>query len=247
LAEFDQFLATHAQHIAAMIIEPLVQGAGGMKMHSAETLSAITQRCQQHGIVVIYDEIFTGFGRTGSLFAFEQTTVVPDIICLSKALTGGTLPLSATIASTTIFEAFLSESLDKALRHGFTFMGNALACSAANAGLDLFEQEPRLAQVRDIESILNQTLMPLKAIAGVKDVRVKGAIGAVQLEQLSIAELNWFKARSIADGVWLRPLMDVIYTTPPFTIETPDLLEITRSMQSQVKDWSEQFRIVSKA
>src|SRR5690606_11394260 len=136
------------------ILEPLVQGAGGMKMYSANTLYDICELCRRFGILIIMDEVFTGFARTGTLFAIEQAAVIPDIVCLSKALTGGTLPLAATIARRHVFNAFLDEAPEKGLMHGTTFMGNAIACAAANASLDLFENEPRINQVALIEELL---------------------------------------------------------------------------------------------
>ncbi len=140
---FDLLLATHAERLAAVIIEPLVQGAGGMQMHDAQTLACVAEACARHGVLLIADEIMTGFGRTGRLFACEEAGVIPDIICLSKALTGGTLPLAATVARKHVFDAFLSDDPTAALMHGPTYMANPLACAAANASLDLFEQERR--------------------------------------------------------------------------------------------------------
>ncbi|HTJ90748.1 MAG TPA: adenosylmethionine--8-amino-7-oxononanoate transaminase, partial [Acidocella sp.] len=144
IAAFEAYLAQHAGTLAAIIVEPLVQGAGGMVLHPPEVLRRLRVAADQYGLMLIFDEIFTGFGRTGTMFAFQQAGVVPDIITLSKALTGGTLPLAATIASDDLFAAFLSDSPTTALMHGPTFMANALGCAAANASLDLFETEPRL-------------------------------------------------------------------------------------------------------
>lgn len=241
LNKFETWLTQNAPHIAALMIEPLVQGAGGMKMHSPHILKSLVQICQRHGMLVIADEIFTGFGRTGSLFAIEQAQVVPDIICLSKALTAGTLPLAATIAKEHVYQAFLGSEHEKALMHGTTFMGNATACAAANASLDLFDNEPRLAQVADLEGILKSELSPLTSLAGVKEVRVKGAIGVVQLARPILHDMNWFKAQFIEDGIWCRPLGDIVYTTPAFTIEHDALRQITQSIVKQVTRWSTQF------
>ncbi|MFI4938392.1 MAG: adenosylmethionine--8-amino-7-oxononanoate transaminase [Candidatus Berkiellales bacterium] len=241
LAAFEKWLAEYAHTVAGMLIEPLVQGAGGMKMHSPDTLYALCTLAKRYGIIVIFDEIFTGFGRTGSLFALEQAEVIPDILCLSKALTGGTLPLAVTIANRHIYDGFLSSDPEKAFMHGTTFMGNALACAAANASLDLFEQEPRLTQVAAIEKILLQKLLPLKDVPGVKDVRVKGAIGAVQLARSVTQDLNWFKQQFVNEGIWCRPFGDIVYTTPAFTIEPDVLIKITTAIQNQVKLWSQQY------
>ena len=143
-------LAAHAGELTAIIVEPLVQAAGGMKFHSPETLARIAAVARRYDLLLILDEIATGFGRTGTLFACEQAGVVPDIITLSKALTGGTLPLAATVAATHVYGAFLSDDPALALMHGPTFTGNPLACAAANASLDLFEREPRLDQAAAI-------------------------------------------------------------------------------------------------
>jgi adenosylmethionine-8-amino-7-oxononanoate aminotransferase len=175
------------------------------------------------------------------MFAIEQSQVIPDIICLSKALTGGTLPLAATIARQHVYDAFLSEDANKGLMHGTTFMGNALACSAANASLDLFEQEPRLDQVTDIEGILKQTLSVLADVPGVKAVRVKGAIGVIQLAWHLENELNWFKQQFINDGIWCRPFADIVYIAPALTITTEALNQITNSLIRCIQEWSVRF------
>ena len=148
-AALDRLLADSAREIAAVIVEPLVQGAGGMKMHGPETLRTLRRLCDRHGVLLIFDEIFTGFGRTGTMFALEQAGVTPDILCLSKALSGGTLPLAATLASRAVAQVFETSTHPAAvLMHGPTYMANALACAAAGASLDLFETEPRLEQAR---------------------------------------------------------------------------------------------------
>ena len=180
-----------------------MQGAGGMRFHDAGVLKTLRALADRYELLLIFDEIFTGFGRTGAMFAFQEAGVVPDIVTLSKALTGGTLPLAATIASRKVFEAFWSDDPAKALMHGPTFMANPLACAAANASLDLFEREPRLAQVAKIAAVLRQGLEPCRNLPGVKDVRVKGAIGVVELDR--IENLNALRQRFIAEGVFIRP------------------------------------------
>ncbi len=223
----DRLLASRAGEIAGLIVEPLVQGAGGMRFHDAAVLRRLRAAADRHDLLLIFDEIFTGFGRTGSLFACEAG-VVPDIITLSKALTGGTLPLAATVATTKVFEAFWSEDPARALMHGPTYMGNALACAAANASLDLFEQEPRLQQIAGIAAALEQGLAPCRGMSGVKDVRVQGAIGVVELDR--IADLDAMRARFVAEGVFIRPFGSTVYLTPAFTISPDELATLTSAV-----------------
>jgi adenosylmethionine-8-amino-7-oxononanoate aminotransferase len=220
-AEFESTVAAHAHELTAVILEPLVQAAGGMKFHSPETLAHIAAVARRFDLLLILDEIATGFGRTGTLFACQQAGVAPDIVTLSKALTGGTLPLAATIASKPVYEAFLSDDASHALMHGPTYAGNALACAAANASLDLFETEPRLQQVATIAAQLAAGLAACRSLGGVRDVRVKGAIGVVQLERTP--RLEALRQRFVAHGVWVRPFGDVVYLMPPLVIGNDDL------------------------
>jgi adenosylmethionine-8-amino-7-oxononanoate aminotransferase len=221
VARLDAALAAHAGELTAVILEPLVQAAGGMKFHSADTLAALAAAAQRHGLLLILDEIATGFGRTGTLFACEQAGVVPDVVTLSKALTGGTLPLAATVARRHVYDAFLGNRSERALMHGPTFAGNALACAAANASLDLFEREPRLAQCAAVAERLAHGLEPCRGLAGIVDVRVKGAIGVVQLERAP--QHDALRTRFVAHGVFVRPFGDVVYLMPPLVIGRGDL------------------------
>ena len=221
-ATLEQILDRHGQELAGIIVEPLVQGAGGMIFHDPRVLQRLREIAQRYDLLLIADEIFTGFGRTGTIFASEAAAIVPDIITLSKALTGGTLPLAATVARRAVFEGFLSDQPQAALMHGPTYMANALACAAANASLDLFEREPRLEQVTAISTALTRGLAPCADCRDVKDVRVKGAIGVVELAR--IRDVASLRRRFVAEGVWIRPFGNVIYLTPPFTI-APDELE----------------------
>jgi adenosylmethionine---8-amino-7-oxononanoate aminotransferase len=225
----EKALAQHSERLAAIIVEPLVQGAGGMRFHDAHVLRTLRRLADRHELLLIFDEIFTGFGRTGAMFAFEQADVVPDIITLSKALTGGTLPLAATVARRNVFEAFWSDDPAKALIHGPTFMANALGCAAANASLDLFAREPRLAQVGKIEALLRTGLEPCRKLAGVKEVRVKGAIGVVELAR--IGNINKLRQRFIEEGVFVRPFGSIVYLTPAFTIGEEDLARLTGAVR----------------
>lgn len=235
-AKFHRFLEDNAEHCAAIIVEPLVQGAGGMRMHQSSVLQRIRQACDNFDLLLILDEIFTGFGRTGAMFAHRESEIIPDIITLSKALTGGTMALAATIASKQIFEAFLSTEADSALMHGPTYMANPLACAAANASLDLFDREPRKQQVINIEAHLEEHLGRAKNIQGVVDVRVKGAIGVIQLD--GPMHLDWMRVQFLKRGVWIRPFRDIVYLTPALTIEDEDLQFLTRTMLEVVEEWS---------
>lgn len=221
-AEFEDTVAAIASTTAAIIIEPLVQCAGGFRFHSADILSEIRRVAREQNILFIADEIATGFGRTGSMFACEEAAISPDILCIGKALTGGTVSLAATLATTEVFDAFLGDSADKALMHGPTFMANPLACAAANASLDLFEQEPRLAQAESLEQRLWEGLKPLLGAAHIKDVRVKGAIGVVELEP-GHHDMQALRTAFIAKGAWIRPFSHCVYLMPPFTISESEL------------------------
>jgi adenosylmethionine-8-amino-7-oxononanoate aminotransferase len=227
-AALDSLLAQRAGDIAAIIVEPLVQGAGGMKFHDAVVLQRLRALADKYDVLLIFDEIFTGFGRTGAMFACDAAQVVPDIVTLSKALTGGTLGLAATVANKKVFDAFWSDDPKKALMHGPSYMANALACAAANASLDLFEREPRLQQVGAIAAALARGLEPCREMPGVKDVRVKGAIGVVEMEH--IGDLDALRTKFVEQGVFVRPFGNVIYLTPAFTIAPADLDALTSAV-----------------
>lgn len=224
----DKIIADHRHELAAIVVEPLVQGAGGMVFHTPETLRRLRTLADRHDLLLILDEIFTGFGRTGSMFACEQASIVPDITTLSKALTGGTMALAATVARRHVFEAFSSDDPRHALMHGPTFMANPLACAAANASLDLFEREPRLDQVATIGDQMRHELAPCRALPCVRDVRVMGAIGAVQLTE--IENLNALKAAFLKENVWVRPFRDIVYLTPALTISRDELSQLTTAI-----------------
>jgi len=228
MAELLTFAQLHGERIAGVIVEPLVQGAGGMRFHDAAVLKHIAAVARSCGALLIFDEIFTGFGRAGTLFACEQAEIVPDIITLSKALTGGTLALAATVARQRVFDSFWSDDPGKALMHGPTYMGNPLACAAANASLDLFEREPRLEQVAAIGRQMADELAPCRGLPGVKDVRVKGAIGVVEMER--IGDLAALRARFVEEGVFIRPFGTIIYLVPSFTIGPDELSRLTSAI-----------------
>ena len=230
LTALRQLVETHVHELAAILVEPRVQGAGGMVFHDDQVLRDLRQLADDFGLLLIFDEIFTGFGRTGDLFACAAAGVTPDIVTLSKALTGGTLPLAATVARKPVFDAFWGDEADRALMHGPTFMGNALACAAANASLDLFEAEPRLAQVAHIAARLEEGLAPCRALPGVRDVRVRGAIGVVELD--AMPEPRALQAAFLDRGVWIRPFRNVVYLTPAFVIGDGELDQLTAAVTS---------------
>jgi adenosylmethionine-8-amino-7-oxononanoate aminotransferase len=218
---FEDMLARAADGLAGLIVEPLVQGAGGMKFHSPEVIKRVVELSRAYGLLVIFDEIATGFGRTGTLFAAEQVGVVPDIMTLSKALTGGTLPLAVTAAREHVYAAFLSEDAGHALMHGPTFCGNPLACAAANASLELFRTEPRLEQVAAVEARLRRGLAACAGMPGVADVRVKGAIGVVEIE--GAVDVDALRLAFVERGVWIRPFGNVVYLMPALNIPAAEL------------------------
>lgn len=234
----ERLMHEHGKHCAAVVVEPLVQGAGGMVFHDESVLRRLRRLCDQYGLLLIFDEIFVGFGRLGSMFACQRADVVPDIMTLSKTLTGGTIPLAATLATDRLFEGFLSDTLEHCLMHGPTFTGNALACRAANASLDLFEREPRLEQVKRIEAHLTHALEPCREISGVQDVRCRGAIGVVQLDIHVFDELQWLRNRFIELGCWIRPFGNIVYLTPAYTIDDAELGILTDTICQVLPQWA---------
>ncbi len=224
----ERTLDRHAGQLAAVIAEPLVQAAAGMKFHPPEVLAQVAEAARRHDLLLILDEIATGFCRTGTLFACEQAGVTPDIVTLSKALTGGSMPLAATVATEDVYRAFLSDSPQHALMHGPTYCGNPLGCAAANASLDLFESEPRLAQVANIESQLKNELADCAKLPGVADVRVKGAIGVVELQ--GRPKVSRLREQFVEEGVWVRPFGNVVYLMPALVIESEDLSALTHAV-----------------
>lgn len=231
-AAFDSLLERHAHELAGILVEPLVQGAGGMLFHDEVVLHRLREAADKYELLLIFDEIFTGFGRTGAMFACDAAGVDPDIMTLGKGLTGGTLPLAATLATRKVFEAFWSDDPNHALMHGPTYMGNALACAAANASLDLFEGENRLKSVADIAAELALGLGPCLGVKDVRDVRVRGAIGVVELDRID--DLNDLKRRLVEQGVWVRPFRNIVYLTPALTIDRTDLQTLTRAIRHVV-------------
>lgn len=238
MAEFRDMVEAIAPQTAGLVMEPLVQGAGGMRFHSPDIVAEIRRICRENDILFIADEIMTGFARTGSMFACDEIGITPDILCVGKGLTGGAMSLAATLATEEIFEAFLHKDISHALMHGPTFMGNPLACAAANASLDLFEQHDRIADAERIEAQCLAELAPLKGLDGVRDVRAKGAIGVVQIDA-NMQEMFALRPKFIERGIWLRPFNDVVYILPPFSITQEELSRVTSAVVEIVGEWSE--------
>jgi adenosylmethionine-8-amino-7-oxononanoate aminotransferase len=233
-AALDAWLDRHAGGLAGILVEPLVQGAGGMLFHPPQVLRALRAAADRHGLYLIFDEIFTGFGRTGTMFAMDQAGVVPDIVTLSKALTGGTLPLAATVAHARVFEAFWSDDPTHALMHGPTFMANPLACAAAGASLDLFEREDRLGQAATIAAALREGLEPCRALATVADVRVLGAVGVVEMARDQDCDL--LRSKFVERGVWIKPFGRTVYLTPALTIPGEELRLLTDAVAAVLSE-----------
>jgi adenosylmethionine-8-amino-7-oxononanoate aminotransferase len=220
----------HADELAAVIVEPVVQGAGGMRFHHPSYLTALRAACDRYGVLLIFDEIATGFGRSGAFFAKEHAGVRPDVMCLGKALTGGYLSLAAALCTGPVARAI---SRDGVLAHGPTFMGNPLACAAANASLDLLADGGWRADVARIEAGLRTGLAPLRERPGVRDVRVLGAIGVVQLDRE--VDLGPATAAAVDAGVWLRPFRDLVYTMPPYVTGDDDVKKIIEGVTAAVE------------
>ena len=237
LDTFEKLLAARRHEIAGIVIEPLVQAAGGMKFHDPEILAGIRTACARQEILFIADEIATGFGRTGTLFACDAADVVPDIMCVGKALSGGAISLAATIANQRVFGGFLSEDDDKAFMHGPTYMANPLACAAANASLDLFGDGERLRQAGAHEAYFHEALEPCRSLNGIADVRAKGAIGVVQMEQPR--DIGWLRQRFVEKGVWIRPFGDIVYLMPPLTVTNEERAALCDAVVTVMKEWSE--------
>ena len=213
----------HKDDLAAVIVEPVVQGAGGMRFHDPGYLRVLREACDEAGVLLIFDEIATGFGRSGAMFAAEHAGVTPDVMCVGKALTGGYLSLAAALATSEVARGIAGGELP-VLAHGPTFMGNPLACAVANASLDVLLGPGHGAAVRRVEAGLRAGLAPAAGARGVADVRVLGAIGVVQLDRdVDIAAAT---SAAVRAGVWLRPFRDLIYTMPPYVTGEEDLQRI---------------------
>ncbi|MFB7607700.1 adenosylmethionine--8-amino-7-oxononanoate transaminase [Streptomyces gardneri] len=216
-------IARHADELAAVIVEPVVQGAGGMRFHDPAYLKVLREACDAHDVLLVFDEIATGFGRTGTLFAADQAGVSPDVMCVGKALTGGYLSMAATLCTSRVADG-ISQGEVPVLAHGPTFMGNPLASAVALASIDLLLSRDWAVDVKRIEAGLRDGLAPVADLPGVKDVRVCGAIGVVQLDH--DVDMAAATRAAVRAGVWLRPFRDLIYTMPPFVTGDEDLARI---------------------
>jgi adenosylmethionine-8-amino-7-oxononanoate aminotransferase len=227
LKDFEKLLKTNHKNLAAVIIEPLVQGAGGMRFYTTAYLQQVRALCDKHNVLLILDEIATGFGRTGTLFAYEQAEIAPDILCVGKALTGGYLSLAATLCSQEVAHG-IGSGEHPTLMHGPTFMANPLACAVANASIDLLLNSPWQQRINTIALQLKKELTPCQQYPAVKEVRVKGAIGVIELHKP--VDIHWMQPRFVELGVWIRPFAHLIYIMPPYIISKDDLTKLTSSM-----------------
>lgn len=228
IAEFRQVIADKHEQLAAVILEPIVQGAGGMRVYCPEYLRQVRQLCDQYNVLLILDEIATGFGRTGSLFAYEQADICPDILCLGKAMTGGYMTLAATLCTTKVAKGISAEG--EVLMHGPTFMANPLACRVACASLDVLMASDWQQNVLNIEQQLERELRSYQQKTMVKAVRVKGAIGVIEIHDTLWHHMSWLPQFIVDNGVWIRPFKNLIYIMPPYIIQPDELSQLTQAM-----------------
>ena len=234
IAQFRQIISENHHEIAAVILEPIVQNAGGMHFYCPEYLRQVRALCDQYDVLLILDEIATNFGRTGTLFAYEQADICPDIICLGKSLTAGYMTLAVTMCTNKVAQGIAADG-SGVLMHGPTFMGNPLACSVACESIDILLESDWQGQVKAIEQQLFDELLPYQNEDLVKNVRVKGAIGVVELHQPLDEQMAWLPEFIVDQGVWIRPFRNLIYIMPPYIISSDDLSRLTTTVGVIVK------------
>jgi len=237
--QLETLLAERADRIAAMIVEPLLQAAGGMILHPVEFLQRARELCTKHDVLLIADEVLTGFGRTGKMFACGLAEVEPDLMCLSKGITGGFLPMGATLCSDRVESAFRSENRMHTFYHGHSYTGNALECAAANASLQIFEDEPVFDRISGIARITAERLEGFKKYSQVGDLRQIGTIGAIELRADDAGYLSAMRPKLyrffLEHGVLLRPLGNVVYVLPPYVIKPQELNRVYDVIQEAVE------------
>ena len=226
-AAFERQLADHADEVAAVIVEPVVQGAGGMRFHDPRYLQDLRAVCTRHDVLLIFDEIATGFGRTGAMFAADHAGVAPDVMCVGKAMTGGYLTLAATLCTAEVARA-ISGGEPGALMHGPTFMANALACAVSVASIELLTQTDWRSRVSELERGLEAGLAPARAMPGVTDVRVLGAIGVIELDRP--VDMRVATETALKHRVWLRPFRNLVYAMPPYICSDGEVEQLTSAM-----------------
>ncbi|PHS32350.1 MAG: adenosylmethionine--8-amino-7-oxononanoate transaminase [Methylophaga sp.] len=238
ISEFRQLISEHHHELAAVILEPIVQNTGGIRFYCPEYLRQVRALCNEYDVLLILDEIATNFGRTGTLFAYEQADICPDILCLGKALTGGYMTLAATMCTDKVAQGIAADG-SGVLMHGPTFMANPLACRVASESIDVLLESDWQQNVKIIEQQLTAELMPYKAHVMVKDVRVKGAIAVVELHKPIDDQMDWLPTFIVDQGVWIRPFRNLVYIMPPFIINEGDLRQLTVAIGNIIEKLSE--------